>query len=437
MDDLSMPNTAIETAEPVAATQTQAPSSLPYHNMQHRQRQRSFMYGAPSRTVRTNWIAFLRTSWRTMSRTNKIIIGITAFISLAEIVITIIMLVLGREEQCDKPLDTYLIVFVIRLGFSMPLTLYKHLWRTVSVSDSTGNRSTNTISARPSPVAGPNNSQPMESSSPTTLSHTDHATTEAEATTQVNSVFQTSSNTRSWVDGIKSFLDLISILWFVVGNYFIFTASSQCYHDAKYLFYTTMTWILLGYFLVLVPLLLCAGVVFCLPCLIVAMRYMNIDYATGMIGANNDEIQSIPIYKYRSLSSTERQAQDSPYTSTPLPTTVTSTSSSKATHQSSKRRKLGILTYFTTHRNSLQDTDVEQVYEELTMDPADSLCTICLSDYENGELICRLRCNHHFHKDCVHEWLALNYKCPLCQRDFRQIKSNDEDGGKTDSDNDI
>jgi hypothetical protein len=29
------------------------------------------------------------------------------------------------------------------------------------------------------------------------------------------------------------------------------------------------------------------------------------------------------------------------------------------------------------------------------------------------------RCQHHYHKDCVHEWLGLNSKCPLCKRDFR------------------
>lgn len=36
------------------------------------------------------------------------------------------------------------------------------------------------------------------------------------------------------------------------------------------------------------------------------------------------------------------------------------------------------------------------------------------------------RCEHHFHKDCVHEWLALNSVCPLCKRDFRGKTESNE-----------
>jgi E3 ubiquitin-protein ligase DOA10 len=38
------------------------------------------------------------------------------------------------------------------------------------------------------------------------------------------------------------------------------------------------------------------------------------------------------------------------------------------------------------------------------------------------------RCQHHYHKECVHEWLGLNSKCPLCKRDFRgKNYSNDQE----------
>ncbi|GAA5795571.1 hypothetical protein HPULCUR_000932 [Helicostylum pulchrum] len=49
----------------------------------------------------------------------------------------------------------------------------------------------------------------------------------------------------------------------------------------------------------------------------------------------------------------------------------------------------------------------------------DAVCTICLSEYENDELVCKLWCDHHYHYSCVTEWLGLNSKCPLCKRDFR------------------
>ena len=33
--------------------------------------------------------------------------------------------------------------------------------------------------------------------------------------------------------------------------------------------------------------------------------------------------------------------------------------------------------------------------------------------------MCFFRCNHHFHRTCVHEWLVLNSRCPMCKRDCR------------------
>ncbi|CAO3581706.1 unnamed protein product [Absidia cylindrospora] len=214
----------------------------------------------------------------------------------------------------------------------------------------------------------------------------------------------------SWLDRFKSLLDLTSILWFVVGNYMIFTASYQCHRDAKYLFYTTMAWILLGYLLVLIPLLLCVAAVFCLPCLLVAMRVMNVDYATGMVGASKNEIQAIPVYKYKSPS-------DDLHSQASLSSLSLSSSfspSSPSTCSSVEKKKRSIMSYFVSYHNRYRDRDDEESnLEGWTMDTTDASCTICLSDYENEDHVCRLRCNHHFHRDCVHEWLLLNYKCKL------------------------
>ena len=44
-------------------------------------------------------------------------------------------------------------------------------------------------------------------------------------------------------------------------------------------------------------------------------------------------------------------------------------------------------------------------------------CTICLSEFENKEIISVLPCGHRFHEDCVREWLTCSVKCPLCKKD--------------------
>eukprot|EP00183_Erythrolobus_madagascarensis_P002646 CAMPEP_0185850022 /NCGR_PEP_ID=MMETSP1354-20130828/4309_1 /TAXON_ID=708628 /ORGANISM="Erythrolobus madagascarensis, Strain CCMP3276" /LENGTH=449 /DNA_ID=CAMNT_0028550649 /DNA_START=157 /DNA_END=1506 /DNA_ORIENTATION=+ len=48
----------------------------------------------------------------------------------------------------------------------------------------------------------------------------------------------------------------------------------------------------------------------------------------------------------------------------------------------------------------------------------DHSCVICLSNYTDGELVTTLPCNHHFHKKCIDEWLAVDKSCPLCKQDI-------------------
>lgn len=43
-------------------------------------------------------------------------------------------------------------------------------------------------------------------------------------------------------------------------------------------------------------------------------------------------------------------------------------------------------------------------------------CTVCLSDFEEGDKIRNLQCNHTFHKDCLDKWLQQYWAtCPLCR----------------------
>jgi len=49
-------------------------------------------------------------------------------------------------------------------------------------------------------------------------------------------------------------------------------------------------------------------------------------------------------------------------------------------------------------------------------------CSICLEDYEIGERVCKLACDHVFHKTCLQN--AINngiWKCALCRFDTIKI----------------
>ncbi|KAK9724773.1 hypothetical protein RND81_05G097100 [Saponaria officinalis] len=50
-------------------------------------------------------------------------------------------------------------------------------------------------------------------------------------------------------------------------------------------------------------------------------------------------------------------------------------------------------------------------------DDNDNCCSICLCDYEDGEMIEFLDCLHFFHAGCFAQWLALSHTCPICRFD--------------------
>ena len=52
-------------------------------------------------------------------------------------------------------------------------------------------------------------------------------------------------------------------------------------------------------------------------------------------------------------------------------------------------------------------------------------CDICLMDYQVGEEVCwspNEACIHAFHKDCMLDWLLRNPLCPVCRRDYLDVK---------------
>ncbi|KAG0052583.1 hypothetical protein BGZ83_002408 [Gryganskiella cystojenkinii] len=51
-------------------------------------------------------------------------------------------------------------------------------------------------------------------------------------------------------------------------------------------------------------------------------------------------------------------------------------------------------------------------------DPEEAQCAICLGEYSVDETIRFLPCQHHFHQECVDQWLLTDKSCPLCKHDI-------------------
>ncbi|KAI7848327.1 hypothetical protein BDC45DRAFT_319484 [Circinella umbellata] len=360
---------------------------------------------------------FLSGAWNRISRANRVLLVSNILITFSQLVSIVTVLVISRNQYCDKPLNVFLIVYLIRSVVNLPLVLYHHL------RSSNNNNSSNTQGEQQRPTttsaqdASAANSTSTSSSLPSTQSSSPSS---PPAIAEINT--PAGSLRRGWTDRIKSLLDMFGIVWFIIGNYFLFT-SGQCIREAPSLFYTTLVWILLGYLLVLIPLFLCVSVIFCFPCVLVLMRTLRLGYASGLVtGATKEEIENVPVYKYESSSNNDEQRQEQEQENDNNDNISISASSTTSTRTTARKRRRSIFRWLYLLRvKQKSDDDSERNYDSITITPIeDAVCPICISEYEDGDLICKLWCEHHFHKKCVESWFVINSSCPLCKRDFRQ-----------------
>ena len=61
-----------------------------------------------------------------------------------------------------------------------------------------------------------------------------------------------------------------------------------------------------------------------------------------------------------------------------------------------------------------------------TSDSEELICSICYDDYSdiNNEIVL-LQCNHHYHENCLKQWLCTyNYNCPYCRTSVEELRIN-------------
>jgi len=85
------------------------------------------------------------------------------------------------------------------------------------------------------------------------------------------------------------------------------------------------------------------------------------------------------------------------------------------------------------------DTDADSKHDAAVpiaaeADSGDQMCSICTDEFELGEDIRLLPCNHMFHPACVDPWLLdISGTCPLCRIDLNPTTTNTEATEATDS----
>ncbi|EPB81927.1 hypothetical protein HMPREF1544_11348 [Mucor circinelloides 1006PhL] len=336
----------------------------------------------------------------------------------------IAMLVTARDESCDQPLQTFIIVYMVRIVISCPFYIGHHFERAderlrMRRQREMDSRREEQVRQRRQQrreqrrrLRAQQQQQQQQASNEPIASPIDTQEQLVPSNASIHStVIEPRSNQFFTIaERLRSLVDLFAVLWFIVGNYLLFS-SKTCSSLAPRLYYTSLAYVLVGYLVVIVPILLCTSAIFCLPCVMLVMRVLNIPEMDGMDqGGRQEEISKVLVYRFRVSENQQTQG-------------VT-------TQPSSEQKTKGILGNFMRagYRHQL-DAEHGPVDDIFITPSEDAMCCICLAEYQDQDLLCRLWCGHHFHKSCLTEWLALNRKCPLCKQDFRGNEYQEDEQG--------
>ncbi|GAB2211828.1 hypothetical protein Drorol1_Dr00025165 [Drosera rotundifolia] len=188
---------------------------------------------------------------------------------------------------------------------------------------------------------------------------------------------------------LESANTMLSIVWWVIGFYWIFTGGQTLQQDSPQLYWLCIVFLafdaIFMAFCVALASIIAVAVCCCLPC-IIGILYALADRA----GASREDIEQLTKYKFQRVDGEEKKLGDM--------------QSSLGDMQSSSG---GIM---------IECGKKSPIQRRLSTEDAE--CCICLTAYDHGIELREMPCGHHFHSACIEKWLYINSTCPLCKYDI-------------------
>ncbi|KAG6784740.1 hypothetical protein POTOM_010441 [Populus tomentosa] len=226
---------------------------------------------------------------------------------------------------------------------------------------------------------------------------------------------------------VESAMTTFSIIWWIIGFYWVTTAGRQnVAKDSPQLYWLCIAFLAADTLFVIICIAVACliGIAVCcfLPCIIgilyamadqfrtwknlssllncisvLVLQYSMPNLLLPLIrkqeGATKEDIDRLLKYKFHRIGNCEK------------------------VNDESQESFGGMMTECDT------DTPIERALSR-----EDTECCICLSAYEDGSELRELPCGHHFHCLCIDKWLCINATCPLCKFDI--LKADSQSGSE-------
>lgn len=219
--------------------------------------------------------------------------------------------------------------------------------------------------------------------------------------------------------------------------------TTNCAIVSPALYYLMAVFVVIGYMAIFLPMFMCLSVIFCLPCFLVRARETGIVRRAGMPVASEEAIQKLERVRFRKdflpgesslvditanheVMSIDSLVLSDSQNSSMLNITAEKATETEASPELAPMAASDINEKITTEvasdgvKEEAEAEEEEEQDETLRSfrldDPSDALCTVCLAEYEDREILRLLPCGHHFHVNCIDQWLRLHANCPLCKR---------------------
>ncbi|EEF50474.1 E3 ubiquitin-protein ligase At1g63170 [Ricinus communis] len=324
---------------------------------------RRMMLREPSVRVRENAAEQLeerQTDWAY----SKPIIFLDVLWNLAFVGIGVVVLGLSVKEEPQLPLRVWIIGYSLQCLFHIGCVIFEYKRRLFGTS------------AR------------LEASDSTSVSESDGGDSVDDGVEQRGNDGDTCV-----VKQLESANTMFSFIWWIVGFYWVTAGGQNLTNDSPQLYWLCITFLAFDVIFVIICIavacLIGLAICCCLPCIIGILYAM-----TDREGATQEEIEQLPMYKFRRIGDFEKVNAD----------------------------------FQATFGGMMTECEIDTPTER-RLSHEDAECCICLSAYEDGTELRQLPCQHHFHSTCIDKWLYINATCPLCKLNILKA-SNHIAGGE-------